>query len=176
MAQIIPLETDKPHNEGQKPSADTDAQISFDINSYIPFLLVVSQLKMHNVVRPESHPDVTALESLSKGDCRILVLVASQTNISPSMVAETLAMDPAVITRLLASLSKKKLIETKRDESDLRRKSICLTKRGEKVAGILIGIMSDFGKYVDDSITENEKRKLIKILSKLNLGCENFPA
>jgi len=160
--------------EGSNKTIGKD--INFILSDYIPFQLVVAQIAMHGVIRPEVHPDVSAKTSLSKGDSRILVLIATGMAISPSEITNTLGIDRAVVTRHLAKLEKQMLISSIKDETDFRRKKFHLTKLGENISATIISIMNDLGRYLDKSITKQEKKTLLAILEKLNNSCAIYPA
>lgn len=153
----------------QKDAAGSN--VLLDLDQYIPFQLVYSQLLMHRALRPENDPLVSEKISLTKNDCRVLVNLRLGRADSPSSSAETLALDGAVITRHIASLEKNGLIASKKDPEDLRRKKLHLTARGKKISDRIMSLMIGFSEFLDASITPEEKQQLTAILEKLNKRC-----
>jgi len=167
--------------QNQIHSADTpDDKLSlmdtFDLSEYIPFQLFAAHVVTHSVIRPESHPDVKAHASLTKGDCRVLSLIATGIATGPSEITDILRIERAVTTRHLTNLEKQGLIRFGRSEKDLRRKKLFLTGLGEKVGLTVISIMNNLGEYLNSSISAKEQKLLKEILSKLHDSCENYPA
>ena len=163
--------------ESAKASQGTVVNYScdFDIDSYIPYRLVQTQLWMHSVINPENTPDAQAIAVLSKTEFRVITLIALKGPIAPSDIAANVGLDRAVATRCLSSLRRKGLIVTHRSEIDQRSKSASLTQTGVNFCDQVIPIMQNFGRYLDDALTSTEKEALLNILGKLLASSHSYP-
>jgi len=151
-----------------------DQQQDFDIDKYIPFQIVLTEMLMYRVGKPNQAKDVAAVESLSQGESRILTFIYSGKASSPSDLIEHLYIDKALVTRNVNSLVKKGLLAVEQDSQDRRRKNLAVTDKGEKAALALVVRMQDFERHLDTAISAEEKQALMKTLSKLNDLCHTY--
>lgn len=144
---------------------------SFDLDSYIPFNVLYTELMMYRVGRKDMETALVDGKPLSQGELRVLVCIYFGKAASPSDFTEALGMDKALVTRNINSLSSKHLITLTQDENDKRRKVITLTNSGREVGASVTKILSKYNDFFDSAITQTEKKSLLKILSKLNAAC-----
>ena len=147
----------------------------FDIGGYIPYRLVFTQQLMHQVAKPEREANGAGGNALSRSEARVLTILYIGVANSPSDLADAAILDRAVVTRLIASLTNRKLIKTVKDTSDRRRKMLRLTQRGRQAAARIVGSMEAFGAYLNASLTAAERKNLFSILDKLNTACRSYP-
>ena len=139
----------------------------FDIYDYIPFRLVTAQLRMHGTLKAEGVESVSSIETLSKTEFRVIVLISSTGPISPSQIAHEYGFDRAVVTRAISTLVKKDLLEYEKSESDQRSKIFRLTPKGEDYVHAGEAVMREYGEHLDRALTPAEKRTLFRLLDKL---------
>lgn len=144
---------------------------SFDLDSYIPFNVLYTELMMYRAGRKDMETALVDGKPLSQGELRVLVCIYFGKAASPSDFTEALGMDKALVTRNINSLSSKHLITLTQDANDKRRKVITLTNSGREVGASVTKILSKYNDFFDSAITQTEKKSLLKILSKLNAAC-----
>ncbi len=147
----------------------------FNIDSYIPYRLVFTQQLMHQVAKPESEANGTGGNALSRSEARVLAILYIGIANSPSDIADAAILDRAAVTRLIASLTNKKLTKAAKDAGDRRRKMLGLTRRGRQAAARIVGNMEKFGAYLSASLTAAEQKNLFATLDKLNAACRDYP-
>lgn len=153
----------------EENSSDT-----FNIDEYIPFQIVLTEMLMYRVGKPNLAAEVAAVEPLSQGESRVLSFIYAGKASSPSDLIEHLFIDKALVTRNVASLVKKGLLEVSADESDKRRKNLRVSPKGERSAKALVALMEDFALHVDSCIEKEEKQALMETLAKLNKACHSY--
>ena len=161
----------KRRSEGRHNPVETE----FDFDEYIPLWLVRTQSVMRNTITPENVPSAKAIATLSKNEFRVLIVTALKGPISPSEVAEALGVDRSIVTRMINSLTRKSLIETRSSLEDLRSKILYLSDKGIRLSDEMIPVMHDFNGYLDQSITDDEKATLKRILEKLLISSLSYP-
>ncbi|MGB0899990.1 MAG: MarR family winged helix-turn-helix transcriptional regulator [Psychrobium sp.] len=144
---------------------------SFNLDTYIPFNILYTELMMYRSGRKDMETTLVDGKPLSQGELRVLVCIYFGKATSPSDFTEALGMDKALVTRNINSLSAKHLISLTQDEADKRRKLIGLTERGREVGFNITKVLSKYNDFFDSAITKAEKKSLLKILSKLNAAC-----
>lgn len=102
------------------------------------------------------------------------MLIAHYNTITPSKLANELGLDPAVLARTLASLSKKSLITSQPSISDSRSKSMHLTQNGAALCDELIIKLKKFDAHLENILEESEKKLLRELLDKLLAGSKSF--
>ncbi len=142
-------------------------ETSFDLDDYIPYRILKTQLWMHRAIQYEKLPRVKAIASISKTEVRIIMMVVKHQGVTPSQIAEVLGFDRAIVTRTISSLAKKDLILTKASNSDQRSKALFLTARGADLCSELIKVFEDFTQKIENVLEPNEKETLVSILNKL---------
>lgn len=147
---------------------------SFNLDTYIPFNILYTELMMYRSGRKDIEMALVDGKPLSQGELRVLVCIYFGKAASPSDFIEALGMDKALVTRNINSLSAKNLIVLTQDTSDKRRKLISLTSVGEEVGAEVSKILNKYNDFFDSAITKAEKKSLLKILSKLNAACHEL--
>ena len=125
--------SDKPIDKQISKRSEKDKQqrvTNFNIDQYIPFNVMFTEMLMFRVGRPDKH--VKAPVDVSQGECRVLTFVFLGKASSPTDLTENLSMDRALVTRNINSLEKKGLITISKDPSDKRRRLLALTEKGNK--------------------------------------------
>lgn len=146
----------------------------FNINTYIPYQIVYTELMMYRMGKPHLHPNITALASVSQGEIRVLLFVFMGLACSPSELVEKLGIDKTLVTRNTTSLRSKGLLEMQQDLSDKRRKVFEITPKGNTLAQEIANLSMEFDQYFNDYLTKTEKKSLLSILAKLNRACQDF--
>lgn len=80
----------------------------------------------------------------------------SESGLTQKQLADTLAKDKAVITRLVNSLSGKELVVRSSDEKDRRVVRVCLTKKGIEAAETLRPRLMEVLRQAYSDISEEE--------------------
>tara|TARA_R110002096_G_scaffold50539_8_gene132567 strand:+ start:145 stop:681 length:537 start_codon:yes stop_codon:yes gene_type:complete len=144
----------------------------FKIANYIPYRLAQAQLVVHRAVSPDTNPELQAIAQFTQRDIRVLGMIGQHASISPSMVAERTGLDRATVTRALALLSEKKMIVRMQNAQDGRGKYVSLSKLGAKYCNILFPIMQDYGAYLEEALSPDEKEQLLLLLEKVRLHAD----
>jgi len=73
--------------------------------------------------------------SLSATQCQLMCLIATAADDSMAAIARLGCLDPSTLTRTLAPLSERGLIEIQTSEADRRRRAVWLTEKGLMMLG-----------------------------------------
>lgn len=146
----------------------------FDLEAYIPYSLVRTQLWMHRVLQPERAASVREIANISQTESRVIQLVAQNQPITPSQVADKMGFDRAVVTRSINTLAAKHLVDLTPNIDDQRSKSLTLTSIGAQLCDALTSVMEDFSEHLNTLLSEKEKATLLKTLDKLLQGTLDY--
>lgn len=152
----------------------TSYQSDFNIDQYIPFNLVRTQLWMHRILHPESTPGVRKIAHISKLESRVILLVAMNNAVNPMQISQLLGLDTALVTRTLVTLTNKDLTFSVKQSKDRRRKSFFLTKRGKSLCDALIPVLQRFNEHLNQVLSKTEVEALNQLLDKLLEGSRSF--
>lgn len=139
----------------------------FKVDDHIPYRLAQTQLLVHRAFPSYTHPDLSAIQRLTKRDVRVLGMVGQHRSISPSQLAKRTGLDRATVTRTLAVLMKRNMIVEMQNARDGRSKLIGLSKRGAEYCGILFPLMENYGEFLEEALAPGEKDQLLALLKKL---------
>lgn len=146
----------------------------FELEQYIPFKLVQTELNMRKVITLETSDAAKEIASISKNEFRVIIYVAMKAPISPSNIAESIGMDRAVTTRCIASLERKILVVTERSTDDQRSKLVYLSTKGVNVCKQFVSKMQAFSDHLDAALSSKEKIQLMALLHKLLLASNEY--
>lgn len=99
----------------------------------------------------------------------ILVLLASNEDVSQVQLAQTLGIAAPNMTALLHKLEARGLVERRRSEADRRRQTIVLTPAGRKLVKNASAAGKDMNKGWLDRLTPAEQAMLMELLHKLSV-------
>ena len=108
--------------------------------------------------------------SITAEELAVLMIVSQcedRDGMTQKQIAETLAKDKAVMTRLLNSLEKHGLIRRAADESDRRVMRISLSSRGDEAVAALKPQLIALLQQVYDGISEDEFLQTRSVLQRL---------
>ncbi|MEL3890963.1 MarR family transcriptional regulator [Ferrovibrio sp. MS7] len=98
---------------------------------------------------------------------RVIANLGRHPGITANEVVERAAMDKVTVSRAVAALEKKKLVERRRDDGDKRKTQLTLSKAGEKVYGEIVPLALGFEHELLEKLTAEERRVLDRVIDKL---------
>lgn len=99
---------------------------------------------------------------------RVIAILGRHPESTANDVAERSAMDKVTVSRAVAALLKKGLIERRRDAGDKRKSRLCLSKSGETVYGDIVPLALGFERDLLNALDAAERAALDRIIDKLN--------
>jgi len=98
---------------------------------------------------------------------RVIANLGRHPGITANEVVERAAMDKVTVSRAVAALEKKKLVERRRDDGDKRKTQLTLSKAGEKVYDEIVPLALGFERDLLEKLTAEERRVLDRVIDKL---------
>ena len=152
----------------------TPFETTFNIEEYIPYCVLRTQLWMHRAINYENLPSVKAIASISTTEARVLMLIVKQQGITPSKIADTIGFDRAIVTRAMTTLVKKDLVYTETIKENQRSKRIYLTSHGADLCKELISVFERFSAHLDSALEPQERETLTAVLEKLLKASQTY--
>jgi DNA-binding MarR family transcriptional regulator len=97
----------------------------------------------------------------------MLVNLREAPGVSLRELAGRLQMDEPTASRIVASLSRRRLVSTRRDALDRRRSSLELTREGRELARRVSPIAQEVRRAVEAGFSEEEKQTLRRLLRRV---------
>ncbi|MGC6411371.1 MAG: MarR family winged helix-turn-helix transcriptional regulator [Candidatus Puniceispirillaceae bacterium] len=135
----------------------------YDLNQHLTYRIARLQAKLNaqatDLVR--RHGDI----SLSQW--RILAVLSDPNVETQQDVLQAMGLDKGQISRVLKQLQEKDLISLALSETDLRRRHIALSHKGQDLVDRLFPIMKQRQAYLQSELSRDEISILFQLLSKL---------
>ena len=115
---------------------------------------------------------------LSIGRFSLLMILHrhSESELTPSDLAQRAAVTRATVTGLLDGLEQEGLVERQAHSTDRRRIALQLTEAGKAFIAKLIPAYAPRLSGVANGLSEQERRQLLRLLDKIQLGLETLRA
>ncbi|HEX6956492.1 MAG TPA: MarR family transcriptional regulator [Ferrovibrio sp.] len=111
---------------------------------------------------------------ISIPEWRVIANLGRHPGLSANEVAERSAMDKVTVSRAVASLEEKGLLERVRDAGDKRRSRLSLSPKGQAVHGEIAPLALGFERDLLTALTEEEVAQLDVIINKLNAKMDSM--
>lgn len=98
---------------------------------------------------------------------RVIANLGRHPGITANEVVERSAMDKVTVSRAVAALEKKQLVERRRDDGDRRKARLTLSKAGEKVYDEIVPLALGYERDLLAALTAEERVVLDRVISKL---------
>ena len=105
---------------------------------------------------------------ISIPEWRVIANLGRYPGLSANQVAERSAMDKVTVSRAVAGLEHKGLLDRERDGEDKRRSRLTLSARGMEVYGEIAPLALGFERDLLTALTPDEAAQLDHIIDKLN--------
>lgn len=99
---------------------------------------------------------------------RVIANLGRHPGLSANEVAERSAMDKVTVSRAVAALEHKGLLERVRDASDKRKSRLDLSEKGRQVYAEIAPLALGFERDLLTALTPDENAQLDRIIDKLN--------
>jgi DNA-binding MarR family transcriptional regulator len=115
---------------------------------------------------------------LSIGRFSLLMILHrySESELTPSDLAQRAAVTRATVTGLLDGLEEDGLVERQAHSTDRRRVALKLTEAGKAFIAKLIPAYAPRLSAVANGLSEKERRQFLRLLDKIQLGLETLRA
>ncbi len=101
-------------------------------------------------------------------DWRIMALLAVEPWIPAGRISEVIGFDRAVISRSLAFMQERGLVETRFQDNNFRRQFIALTKEGVDLHDRIVDVARKREEFLLAELNEQERRAAIRLLAKIH--------
>lgn len=102
----------------------------------------------------------------------VLYLLAEQSPLGVTGVAERLGMTHPAVNQIVAAMSRHKLVRSRRDHADERRRLLCLTARGKRLFERLQPVWQVVTEQTDRVLTESGT-DLLKALDRIERALDS---
>jgi len=101
-------------------------------------------------------------------DWRIMALLAVEPWIPAGRISEVIGFDKAVISRSLAFMQERGLVETRFRDNNFRRQFIALTAAGLELHDRIVDVAREREEFLLADLSDEERRAAIRILAKIH--------
>jgi DNA-binding MarR family transcriptional regulator len=101
-------------------------------------------------------------------DWRIMALLAVESWIPAGRISEVIGFDKAVISRSIAFMQGRGLVETRFRDNNQRRQFIALTKAGLALHDQIVEVAREREEFLLADLSEQERRTAIRLLAKIH--------
>lgn len=99
---------------------------------------------------------------------RVIAILGRYAGLSANQVAERSAMDKVTVSRAVAALEAKGLLERARDDGDKRKSRLTLSRQGLQVYAEIAPLALGFERELLTALSTEEAAQLDRIIDKLN--------
>lgn len=101
-------------------------------------------------------------------DWRIMALLAVEPWIPATRISEVIGFDKTVISRSVAFLQERGLVETRFRDNNFRRQFIALTRKGVGLHDEIVDIARDREEFLLADLNAQDRRALMRLLAKIH--------
>lgn len=139
------------------------------LESFLPYRLSL----LSNTVSSNIAATYQDKFGISMPEWRIMAVLAEYPNISADEACQRTRIEKSVVSRAVAKLLARHLLQRTFDENDRRRSSLCLSETGLTVYDEVMPIAESFEKKLIKKLTKEERLSLSVLLDKLQNEAEN---
>jgi len=140
------------------------AKGSLTLERFLPYRLSV----ITNRISGALSRHYAARFGISIPEWRVIANLGRYPGLSANQVAERSAMDKVTVSRAVAGLERKNLLQRVRDDGDKRRSHLTLSTKGQEVYGEIAPLALGFERDLLTALTSEEVIQLDRIIDKLN--------
>lgn len=130
--------------------------------------------KLNRYMHRNRHRALNTKEGIHRGRMKLLYLISKNDGIIQRDLAEMLDMRPSSLTEMISNLEKSSLVRREKDENDGRVMHVFLTDEGKKIIDNFIKAKDNMPDTVFNSLTVEEKEKMLELVNKVNLNLETI--
>ncbi|MFO1114540.1 MAG: MarR family transcriptional regulator [Beijerinckiaceae bacterium] len=101
-------------------------------------------------------------------DWRIMALLAVEPWIPAARISEVIGFDKAVISRSLAFMQERGLVETRFHDNNFRRQFVALTREGLALHDRIVEVAREREEFLLSDLSDEERRTAIRLLAKIH--------
>jgi DNA-binding MarR family transcriptional regulator len=105
--------------------------------------------------------------SIGIPEWRVIANLGRHPDITANEVVERSAMDKVTVSRAVAALEQKGLVERRRDAGDKRKSRLRLSAKGDAVYAEIVPLALGFERDLLSALTEQERVTLERVIEKL---------
>ena len=136
---------------------------SLDLEQFLPYRLSV----LTNRISRGLADIYSARFGISVTEWRVIAVLGRYPGLSANGVAERTAMDKVAVSRAVARLLERALIEREMHDSDRRRSVLELSEAGYAVFDVVVPLALDYQRDVLAPLDEDERAQLARLMDKL---------
>ncbi len=105
----------------------------------------------------------------------ILRIVGQTPGLSQRQVADNLGLPPSRLVAIIDDLEKQQLLVRQPNPDDRRNHALALTAKGKRVLATIGGVAQEHGLEVLDTLDDDERRELHRLLERVAASCGLIP-
>jgi DNA-binding MarR family transcriptional regulator len=133
------------------------------LESFLPYRLSL----LSNTVSSNIASTYQDKFGISMSEWRLMAILAEYPNISADEVCQRTRIEKSVVSRAVARLLNRRLLDRSFDENDKRRSRLCLSETGLTVYDEVMPIAESFEKKLIEKLSVEERVSLSNLLDKL---------
>ncbi len=145
---------------------------AFHLETFFPFLLS----RLSNRVSAGISETYAARYSLSVSQWRLICLIGCYPEMSAGEVAHRGELDKVAVSRSVATLIDRGLIERTFDQGDRRRSQLQLSPKGRAILDEITPAATAYNRALMDALSNDEQQVLIECVEKLWKRAEKLEA
>ena len=136
---------------------------ALDLDRYIPAYFTFLAGKISNSASATYRPRF----GIGITEWRIMAMLASEPWISAGRICSATGLDKAAVSRSVRALQSAGLIEIHADETDQRRQSVALTRKGVALHDRIVAIAIEREEQLLQGFSASERKRLLEFLMRL---------
>ena len=140
----------------------TQAQ-ALELEKFLPYRLSV----LAQLVSESLHDLYAGPFGLSVTQWRVMAALGRFAPLTASDVGQRIVMDKVAVSRAVASLMKRDLVERATDLDDRRRASLCLTEQGRAMHAEIVPIALEYETELYEALSPEERQTLNGLCDRL---------
>ena len=146
-----------------KPGPGRQPHALLDLEHFLPYRLSVLSNRISSAIARE----YSQRFALSVTEWRVMAVLGRYPGLSASKVAQRTAMDKVAVSRAVARLLERALIQREIHGDDRRRSVLALTDEGFRVYDEVAPMVIEYHQRMLEPLTEEERTMLDRLIDKL---------
>ncbi|WIM13318.1 MarR family transcriptional regulator [Enhydrobacter sp.] len=141
----------------------TNRPQALELENFLPYRLSV----LAQLVSESLHDLYVGPFGLTVTQWRVMAALGRFAPLTASDVGQRIVMDKVAVSRAVAGLMKRRLVERATDRNDRRRASLELSARGRAMHARIVPIALAYEKRLYEALTDDERRQFESLAGRL---------
>ncbi|WP_421998014.1 MarR family winged helix-turn-helix transcriptional regulator [Reyranella sp.] len=136
---------------------------ALELENFLPYRLSV----LAQLVSQALHDRYAETFGLSVTQWRVMAALGRYAPLTASDVGQRIAMDKVAVSRAVAGLEERGLVERATDRTDRRRASLRLSARGQAMYARIVPLALDYEGRLAEALSDEDRRSLDAAIDRL---------